>query len=170
MAKYTFLLPLRVPFGVYRRPSGLVDLNAVDKVALFDGKENIFAGNDAAKDTVLTIEPGGSDMGDEKLAAVGVGAGIGHAQHTRAIMFEVGVKFVAEAIARAATTGTGRIAALDHEVLDDAVEGNAVVKTFTGEKDKIVDGKWHLVSIKAYGHVAFAGFDSSSVCFRRVDL
>jgi hypothetical protein len=38
----------------------------------------------------------------EKLAAVGAGAGVGHGQHTGAIVPEAGVKFVLELIARAA--------------------------------------------------------------------
>ncbi len=43
-------------------------------------------------------------------------------------MAQVGVKLVLEAIARTTTAGTGRIAALQHELLDDAVENHVLVQ------------------------------------------
>ena len=44
-----------------------------------------------AEDDVTTIEPGGDDGGDEELRAVGVGAGVGHAEHEGAAVGELEV-------------------------------------------------------------------------------
>ena len=40
------------------------------------------------KDDVFAIEPRGGHGGDEELAAVGVGPGIGHRQHARRLLSE----------------------------------------------------------------------------------
>jgi hypothetical protein len=48
------------------------------------------------------------------------------------------LQFVFELVARAAAPGTGRVAALDHEVLDDAVELGPVVEAFAREETKLL--------------------------------
>ena len=48
-------------------------------------------------------------------------------------------RLVVEAVARAATAGAGRVAALAHEAVDDAVEDHAVVVVVSGEEDEVVD-------------------------------
>src|SRR2546423_677579 len=46
--------------------------------------------------------------------------------------------FVFEPVSRAAAAGPGRVAALDHEVVDHAMKESAVVKFFAREKNEIV--------------------------------
>src|SRR5207237_5402845 len=46
--------------------------------------------------------------------------------------------FVIELISRSTTSGAGRVAALDHEVGEDAMKDCAVVKVFAREKDEVV--------------------------------
>ena len=48
--------------------------------------------------------------------------------------------FVFEFVARSTHTGAGRIAALRHEVGNDAMEGDVVVKALIGQEDKVIDG------------------------------
>ena len=57
---------------------------------------------------------------DEELASVRVGPGVRHRE--RAAIDAVVVPLVLERVARAAAAGAGRVAALDHEVGDDAME------------------------------------------------
>ena len=66
------------------------------------------------------------------------GPGVGHRQ--RAADDLVVVELVLELVARAAGAGAGRVAALDHEVLDDPVEDHAVVEALAGELLEVRDG------------------------------
>ena len=50
------------------------------------------------------------------------------------------MELVAEAVAWAAHSGSGWVAALDHEVLDDAVEFDAVVVASGGEVEEVGAG------------------------------
>lgn len=49
-----------------------------------------------AKDGVLVVKPGSWHSGDEELAAVGVGAGIGHTQREWAVMPQAAIKLILE--------------------------------------------------------------------------
>lgn len=85
---------------------------------------------DAAEDGVLAVEPGRGGEGDEELRAVGVGAGVGHAQDAGARVPQLGRDLVGELVAvdgGAAAARARRVPALDHEGRDDAVEDDAVV-------------------------------------------
>ena len=57
---------------------GIEDFDFLDFVALLDRVDDILALRDAAEDGVFAIEPSGRHMSDEKLAAIGAGAGVGH--------------------------------------------------------------------------------------------
>lgn len=98
---------------------------------------------DPAEDGVLAIQPGRRGEGDEELAPVGVGPGIGHAEDARAGVLERRVDLVLELFAKdgaAATAGAGRVAALDHEVGDDAVEDGGVVVAAADEGGEVLAG------------------------------
>lgn len=63
--------------------------------------------------------------------------GYGERKHT----LQLGVNLVLELVAvdaAAAAAGAGRVAALDHEVLDDAVEDGAVVVAALGKLRKVL--------------------------------
>ena len=72
----------------------------------------------------------GLNGGDEELAAVGVGAGIGHGQQERLVVLEgeclVGELGSVDALA-AATVASGEVTTLEHKVGDHAVEGAVLV-------------------------------------------
>ena len=85
-----------------------------------------------AEDGVFAIELRDGGVGDEELAAVGAcpggaRAGVGHGEDARCVEGEGWVDLVLEEIAGVSGAVTRAVAALDHEVWDDAVEGGAVV-------------------------------------------
>ena len=59
-------------------------------------------------------------------------SGVCHGQQVRAIEGQAWNDFIVEVVARAAGASTQRAAALDHEILDDAVEGQTIVERFMG--------------------------------------
>ena len=76
---------------------------------------------------------------DEELAAVGVRTGVGHRHRADLVAAGLG-QLVVEPVAGAAGAGAGRVAALAHEAVDDAVEDHAVVVVVEREEDEVVDG------------------------------
>ena len=79
---------------------------------------------------MLAVEPGGIDGADEELGAVGVGPGVGHGEHPggRVVAHEllVGELVAVDGLA-SGPVAPGEVAALAHELRDDAVEGGALV-------------------------------------------
>src|SRR6478735_3719810 len=85
---------------------------------------------DLAEDRVLAVEVRGGADGDEELGAVGALshplAGVGHGEEVGLVELLVRVDLVVVLVARAARTAAQRVAALDHEPADDAVEDQPV--------------------------------------------
>src|SRR5690606_27566176 len=80
-----------------------------------------------SEDRVLAVEVGRGRERDEELAAARARATVRHAEHAGAVVPQRRRKLVDDDVAGAAHAGAGRIAALDHETFDDAVELGAVV-------------------------------------------
>jgi hypothetical protein len=97
---------------------------------LLNGLDDVQALDNLAEDDVLAVQPRCLDSADEKLAAVGVGSGVGHGQDTRSSVLQ-GEVLVLELLAvDTLTTGTvaaGEVTTLKHELGDDAVEGGTLV-------------------------------------------
>lgn len=82
---------------------------------------------------MLPVQPGSRSQSNEELASIRVGTAVCHTQDARPRVFQAGVDFVCELFAvngATASTGSGRIACLKHEVGDDAVEDDVVVVAF----------------------------------------
>ena len=111
-------------------------------------------------------------MGDEKLAAVRVLAGVGHREDARAVVLEVGMKLVRQPVAGIAGAVAQRAAALNHEVLDHPVKNQpvkvrlargigrerllilAVKLRALGQADKVGDDEWHFLVLEPGRHHA----------------
>src|SRR5205807_1605594 len=87
-----------------------------------DGRRHVEAADELAEDGLVEVEEALRADRDEELRAVGVLAGVGHAELAVAAVDELRVELVVEGEAGAAAAGAGRVAGLADEVLDDAVE------------------------------------------------
>jgi hypothetical protein len=104
---------------------------------------------------VLTVQPRrrlGRD--DEELRAVCVRAGVRHRE--RAAGDAVLVELVLELVTRPARAGAGRIASLDHEVGDHAVEDHALVEPVAGKLQEVLDRLRRVVGVELDLDRAFA--------------
>src|SRR5260370_42219548 len=117
-----------------------------------------------AENAVLIIQMAGGRNGDEELAAVGVGAGVGHGKYSRFGVLQRGVELVGELVARTAAPGAFRVAALDHEVRKYAVKNRAVIKRLTGlgpfrETHEVLHGFGRLIGMKFDFELALGGIE-----------
>ena len=96
---------------------------------------------------------------DEELAAVGVGAGVGHAQGPAEIVqLPAALVLKLGAVnALAACAGAGGVAPLDHKILDDPVENKAVVVALFGQRHKVFNGFRGNLRVKPDGDIAHVG-------------
>lgn len=92
--------------------------------------DDVHAFDDGSENDVTVVQPRSFDSRDEELRAVGVGSGVGHAHDAGSGVLEGEVlvlKLVAVDRLAASAIVVGEIAALAHEVGDDAVECGALV-------------------------------------------
>ena len=141
---------------------GVEDFDLFDFVALGDGIDDILSFGHFTEDGVFAVEVRRGNMSDEKLAPIGAGAAVGHGENTRLVVFEAGSDFVAKFVSRAARAGSGGIAALNHEVCNHAMEGNAVVIATLSEVDEVGHGHRGLGGEKGRFDVALVGFHENA--------
>src|ERR1035437_5046904 len=128
---------------------------------LFD---HVVALDDFAENAVLIIQVRSGCHGNEELAAVGIGSGVGHGEEAGLGVFQGGVELVGEFVAGPATARTFGIAALDHEIRNDAMKNGAVVERLPGFRtigkgDKVVHGVGRLIGEKLDLEFACGGIE-----------
>ena len=119
------------------------------------------AGSDFAKNRVPHIEPGCPRCGYEELAAVGARSGVGHRQDASFVETQIGGAFVLEGLPPnrlAPTTGPSGIAALNHEIWNDAVENDSIVVAILHVSSEILACFWGVIRIKLYFDRSLIGF------------
>ena len=72
-------------------------------------------------------------------------AGIGHGQDALAVMAQIRPELILDGIARAAHAGAGRITALNHEAINNAVENHLVIEAFLCQLDEVAGSNRRLV-------------------------
>ena len=138
---------------------GTVDGDVLDGVVLADGIDDVLSFGGLAKDGVLAVEVGSGAVGDEELGAVGVGSRVGHGKDARLVVATVGLALALELVAWAAGARALGASALDHEVGDDAVEFQAIVKSAGGEMKKRGHRDRGVIGESGDIDVAFAGVE-----------
>lgn len=77
------------------------------------------------KDSVLSVQPGSHNSGDEELGTVGVSSGIGHGQQEWLVVLQLEVLIIKLSTVDGFTTSTissGEVTTLEHELRDHSVE------------------------------------------------
>ncbi|MBA7672226.1 hypothetical protein ES703_80401 [subsurface metagenome] len=87
---------------------------------------------------MFAVKPMLWGIGNEELAAISIGARVGHGQSTS----HVGVlsEFINKSVAGTACSRSGRVSSLSHSPRYYPMEGSAIVESFTGKEDKVIDG------------------------------
>lgn len=122
---------------------------------------------------ILSIEMRSIGVHDEELAAGRVWTGgTGHGENAAGVLDvvlreTVGFEFAVNGIAGAAGSVAFRVAALNHEARNDAVENQAVIKAFVGELFEVFDGFRRFVRIElALDDVAIFHGDGKVFCHK----
>lgn len=133
----------------FHRQINLLSKRDREPIALLHGIDHLLISRavNATEHRVHPIEMGRCTMGDEELAATGVGAGVGHAQGTGRVALRIRcTQFALDLVSRSAGTGLAsgtlfriRATTLDHEIIDHAMESEVVVEPFLDELDKVGD-------------------------------
>ena len=157
-------IPLRDPLFLRSEEivGGIQDFDFFDLIALGDGIDHVLAFGHKAEDRVFSVKVRGRHVGDEKLAAIGAGACIGHGENTGAVVLESALHFIFEAVSGTAAACSGGIAALDHELLDHAVKSNVVVEATFGEVQEIRNRQGCLGGLQGCFDVAFVGGENNT--------
>ena len=108
-------------------------------VALADGINHIQAFDHLTKTGVIAVEMRGiaAAVADEKLGASGVSAGMRHGKNAAVVKLIAACEFAVDFITRATRTGSGWVTSLNYEIRNYAVEYNAVIKPFPGQRYKV---------------------------------
>ena len=124
-----------------RNDNGLLGGTAAAAHGLAGG-DDLHALNNLTENGVLAVKPGGHNGGDEELGPVGVGAGVGHGQEPGLVVLLDEVLVGELGAVDGLTAGAvprGEVAALAHELGDDAVElGALVVQGLAGLADALL--------------------------------
>ena len=153
-----------------RSSLALGDGHRVERVALPDAVDDVHPARHAPEDRVLAVEVRLGLERDEELAPVRVGARVRHREDAALVAVRVPLRLVLEPVAWAASAGARRVAALEHEVGDDAVENRAVVEVVVREEDEVVNGLGRVGRVELDLDVALGGGDRGLVALARVDL
>ena len=145
---------------------GLCGAVARELSAALDGVDDVHAFGHSAEDGVVAVEPRCGHGRQEELGPTGVAAGVGHGQHTGLVVLESeGGRLAGNLPAWATGTSASghgvfgvRAAALNHEILNDAVEMKPVVVAHVHQFDEIGDGVGGTAVEEVDGDVACAGF------------
>src|SRR6185312_1993741 len=102
-------------------------------LGLGDAVHNVLTLDDLAEDGVIAGEPVGCRNSNEELAAVSIGAGVGHGEFAGFVEFvRRALGFVRKLIAGTAGASAQRISSLDHEIGNHAMEDSVVVEWHVG--------------------------------------
>ena len=95
----------------------------------------------------------------EELGSASVLASMGHGKDAAIMALIAASGFALDGPARSAGAGALRAAALNHEVREDAVEGESVIEAALGELAEVGDGEWGVSVEELDGHIALGGLD-----------
>ena len=128
----------------------------------FERIDDIHAVDDFTEDGVAHVEPRSRDGSNEELAAVGAWSCICHRQQTRAVKAVRADALVFKVFTpdRLATTASASwVATLDHKLLDNTVENDAIVVAVFRVSAKVFASFWCDIVEQLELDAALCGFD-----------
>src|SRR6266571_4644696 len=129
------------------RPVRVVRRRATDRI------DDLHPRHDTTERGMLRVQPRVVDDVDEELASHGVRARVRHGDRSSRVPVVRG-ELVLDRVAGAAVSGALRVATLDHEAGDDAMEDRAVVEVLLDELPKVPGRDGHAVVEELDLHVA----------------
>src|SRR5437660_6762844 len=139
--------------------------NRFDFVVLRDLVHHVLPLAHLSEDGMDAVEVGLRRVTNEELAASRVLAGVGHGERAHRVLVDVLVRLALDGIARPAGAGASlsglgvRIAALNHEVGDHAMEPGPVVEARVGEFLEVGDRARHLVGEQVHLDASLGGLE-----------
>jgi hypothetical protein len=137
----------------------LLDKHFQDLIPLANIIDHIEAFHHFAEAGMVAIQVGRilAAVANEELGATRITAGMCHREHPPVVILIIPIQFAVDGIAGATSARPGRVTALDHEIRDHAMEGDAIVEAVFGEFHKISDGIRCILIIEFHLHIAFLG-------------
>ena len=116
------------------------DYNFVHYIALFDLVDDINAFEYFSKDRMIAIQVFCvvAAVADKELGATGIASGMGHGEDPFVVVLILAREFTVDLVPGAAAASTLGAAALDDEVGNHAVKGEAVVISFGGKVEEVL--------------------------------
>ena len=115
----------------------LLDRDFFHHVALLNGVNDVLTADDLSENGMLVVQMGLRSVRDKELRPIGVGPGVRHGENASAVMPELGMKFIIELVAGISGPGAVRAAGLDHEVADNPMELQSIIKTVLGKLGEV---------------------------------
>ena len=139
------------------------DFDVQNQVALADLVDHVEPFDHAAETGVHAVQVRRirAVHADEKLRSAGVLAAMRHRQYAPVVILFARRCLALDRIARTAGSGSLRTAALDHEIGNNAVERQPVVKARFGQFAEIVHRDRRFVVVKLDGHIPLLGMYDS---------
>src|ERR1700729_293278 len=98
--------------------SAFLNGNGLQLIALLHLVHHVLTAGNLPEYGVLSVQPVRRDMGDEKLAAIGVWTGVGHGERPDLVPIGIALGLVLELVAGAAAAAGRGVATLNHKILD----------------------------------------------------
>ena len=132
-------------------------------IALADGVNHLQSFHHPTEAGMVSIQMGSivSAVTHKKLGPTCISSGMSHGKNTSVVELVATGQFAIYFITRSTSTCSGWIAALNHKIRNDAMEGNAIVKAFFGKVYKIFHGIGGILIVKFDLHHTLFGMDFS---------
>jgi hypothetical protein len=130
------------------------NVNVLNDITLADGINHVKAFHHLAKAGVVTVKMCGvvAAVADKKLRPARIPSGMGHAQHTSVVVLVSACQLTFDFVTRASGTIADGTAPLDHEVGDDPVKREPVVKSLLAQVNEVLYGVWGVLFVELHLH------------------
>src|SRR5665811_494798 len=136
-----------------------------------DVVQHLLAVDQLPKDGVVLLQLliGQILMHDEELATLGVRSRVCHGKRALVVAQVITRELIVKRVARSTPAGAGRVATLEHETRDNAMEGRDIVVVVHRKADEVVDSLWRRIGVEIEDHLTLVGGDHGLIALVFVD-